>query len=362
MSGSGDETLRFAEQVIVLLDQGRQTATYKFAVLLGLMDLCLELTDRFGDPPSHIMTGQLAEKVIALYWPHAQPMDVTSGIVLQQNTGKRARVLQLIDDFRSSASAGRSVTLHAAKLADRSRWETLRAEVEWTLVKMPLPKLQRASGTEDRFIYHIGWDDDVSKSAWRSGAIDSRIHLEPGVARSFVRLAGLLRPLIQERWVAMVGRLNDLEVTRVHGFLFGVDRVSLGAVREPLRELQNKRCFYCDGALQTSVEVDHFLPWARHADNGIENLVAAHGRCNGSKKDFLAAAVHVERWARRVVDAESDLARIAKDARWPSDRNRTLGAVRGIYLPLPDGVSLWRGHQDFEASDRSALRAALRVA
>ena len=194
MSANGDETLRFAEQVIVLLDQGRQTATYKFAVLLGLMDLCLELTDRFGDPPSHIMTGQLAEKVIALYWPHAQPMDVTSGIVLQQNTGKRARVLQLIDDFRSSASAGRSVTLHAAKLADRDGWETLRAEVEWTLVKMPLPKLQRASGTEDRFIYHIGWDDDVSKSAWRSGAIDSRIHLEPGVARSFVRLAGLLRP------------------------------------------------------------------------------------------------------------------------------------------------------------------------
>lgn len=32
----------FAEKVLGLLDEGRFTATYKFAVLLGLMDLCLE--------------------------------------------------------------------------------------------------------------------------------------------------------------------------------------------------------------------------------------------------------------------------------------------------------------------------------
>ena len=34
--------IRFAEKVLALLDQGSFTATYKYAVLLGLMDLCME--------------------------------------------------------------------------------------------------------------------------------------------------------------------------------------------------------------------------------------------------------------------------------------------------------------------------------
>jgi hypothetical protein len=36
--------------------------------------------------------------------------------------------------------------------------------------------------------------------------------------------------------------------------------------------------------------VDHFIPWSRHADDGLDNLVAADARCNGQKRDFLAAA------------------------------------------------------------------------
>jgi HNH endonuclease len=42
--------------------------------------------------------------------------------------------------------------------------------------------------------------------------------------------------------------------------------------------------------------VDHFLPWARYPENGIENLVVTDPRCNNDKRDFLAAAEHVERW------------------------------------------------------------------
>ena len=34
--------IAFAEKLLQLLDQGKRTATYKYAVLLGLLDLCLE--------------------------------------------------------------------------------------------------------------------------------------------------------------------------------------------------------------------------------------------------------------------------------------------------------------------------------
>ena len=39
---SEDDTIAFAEKVFALLDETRYTTTYKLAVLLGLMDLCME--------------------------------------------------------------------------------------------------------------------------------------------------------------------------------------------------------------------------------------------------------------------------------------------------------------------------------
>lgn len=36
------QPLQLAERIIQLLEQGRFSATYKYAVLIALMDLCLE--------------------------------------------------------------------------------------------------------------------------------------------------------------------------------------------------------------------------------------------------------------------------------------------------------------------------------
>jgi HNH endonuclease len=42
------------------------------------------------------------------------------------------------------------------------------------------------------------------------------------------------------------------------------------------------------GANAGSVEGDYFLPWSRHPDNTINNLVAAHAACNNAKSVSLA--------------------------------------------------------------------------
>ena len=54
----------FAEQVLELLDEGRYTATYKYAVLLALLDVCLEHTQSSGAPPEMVATRQLADKIV----------------------------------------------------------------------------------------------------------------------------------------------------------------------------------------------------------------------------------------------------------------------------------------------------------
>jgi hypothetical protein len=78
----------FAERVLDLLDEGRYTATYKYAVLLALLDVCLERTASSGAPPDSVTTRQLADKTVEFYWPHPVPFaGQASPCVLRQNAG-----------------------------------------------------------------------------------------------------------------------------------------------------------------------------------------------------------------------------------------------------------------------------------
>ena len=99
-----DGAIAFAERLLALLDEGSFTATYKYAVLLGLLDLCMEGVSAAGLAPDVLTTRQLAEKVIHLYWPHAAPYDrLPTPDVLRQNTSGQAEI----------------VVVHAAVTSDR---------------------------------------------------------------------------------------------------------------------------------------------------------------------------------------------------------------------------------------------------
>ena len=85
--------IAFAEKVLELLDEGRYTATYKYAVLLALIDLCLERTQASGAPPDVVTTLELAEKIVEIYWPHTTPFGqrVPEAPVLRPNAGRPAK-------------------------------------------------------------------------------------------------------------------------------------------------------------------------------------------------------------------------------------------------------------------------------
>jgi len=171
----------------------------------------------------------------------------------------------------------------------------------------------------------------------------------------------LLRPLIQQKWVEMVGKLNNLEVAQLDRFLFGADRVSLQPVRGPLLGLQEGACFYCGGRLKSSGDVDHFFPWSRYPDDRLDNLVVAHPTCNRQKKDFLASASHLASWTRRLAESDTELGQIAACCAWPRDTARSLGVIQGTYLKLPDGVALWQRAKEFVPSRHRDLLRALAV-
>ncbi len=361
-----------AEKVLTLLDQGRFTTTYKYAVLLGLMDLCLENTARSGAPPQMVTTRQLAEKVVELYWRQVSAFP-DNGEVLRQTRGRRDQGAKILDEVRALREKATS-SLHGPPTVRRTRSELFDDyvacldEVEWTLIRYPLLLLQRVGGEDVRFLYDVGWDDRVRRGHVRQyqrhqeGGFDNRLHFRPDVPEHLVLLNGLLRPFIHQQWAMEVARINRMDEVRLHDHLFGAERRRLVALTSPLLELQRGRCFYCDDEVRAAAEVDHFLPWSRHPDDAIENLVVADRRCNNDKRDFLAATDHVAEWRRRLeLDSapHRQLVAIAQSHGWEHDANRTLNVARAIYVRLPEDARLWSRRGQFVRADASALRSAL---
>ena len=357
------DVIAFGERLLALLDQGSFVATYKYAVLLGLMDLCIEKADRHGVAPDSVTTRQLAQKVLELYWPQTE---VFRGRTLKQNSGRQARIVSDIMTFRE-ALPDPSVPLQRARLEDPARFDRLLREVEWMLILMPLPRLQAVGGHAEPLIYEIGWDLSIERNRRMvreqqrtgSGSFDNQIRFLPSVGEHLVRLNGLLRPLIHRAWTAMVAQLNDLDEARLERFLFGVDRIQLAAVRPGLIDLQHGQCFYCPSRVLRDAEVDHFIPWARYPDNGIENLVVADKRCNAAKRDFLAATTHVGNWRRRNESHSDSLAEVARAAEWETHPADTLSVARSLYLRLPTATQLWVGGVDFAHADLTKLHEIL---
>ena len=369
-----DGRLEVVESLMTILADGQFVATYKFAVLIGLLDLVAEWNPTWADEPPVFTTRQLAEKVLNLYWP--QTVGHTEHVLIQGRSGGDDRkggtaITRLIIDFRARLGLrSRLISLDESRRADAD-WRKLIEDIEWVLVEMPLPRLQLVGGVLRETLYTINFEkkpnapklSEVRRaSRGETSTFDNRIQLLPGVAPTLLRLAPMIRSLVESRWVEHVSRLNGLPDSRLHGLLFGTDRIALQGVRPELVEIQSGRCFYCRKRLDKEIDVDHFVPWSRTGDNAVQNLVVAHAKCNRSKSDTLAGVRHVERWARRNDERAAGLRDIARMKGWIEDSVRTHLLARGAYATVRLGEALWLSMKTAEIFDdevKSRLADAL---
>ncbi len=359
------DLIGIAEKVLAILELGSFSATYKYALFTAILDLCIESSGRDG-PPTTLTTDQLARKVVELYWPHAVPFEGKR--ILRQGgvgVGNQAEILRSIEEFRRQHATDPDAPIFRAAAEAPVGFRRLLDRVEWKLIEMPIPRLQVVGREEDRFLYEYGWDqrvrraDVAAKQRDRSSSFDNVLRFLPGVTDALIRLNGVLRPIVRREWALMVAAMNQLPESRLEAFLFGAERVPLAPVRGPLRDIQHGRCFYCQRALGEPGEVDHFVPWARYADNGLDNLVVAHQRCNNLKRDFLAAADHVEHLVARNASAGEQLDEIARTEAWTRDRARTRAVGRALYSRLPDAARVWLRGQELVPVERDRVLKAL---
>jgi 5-methylcytosine-specific restriction endonuclease McrA len=344
-SPSAEAQLVFLAKLQRLFAEGDFTATYKYALLISLSDLAVELgTDDGEDLP--LTTRQLAERFVHLYWRHALPYGTgrpgSVPGVLVQNMGAQAAVLSAISEFRSGSGAA---TLPQAA-AHAVPYAALLTRVAATVSAQPLNYLQNFGGVTDQFLYE------------RLGA--GAVRLKPGVAYCLRRFHTLVQQLARFQWVehikanrrnhSILGDAGDLG-----DFLFSTSRQSLALIGEGLSKLDGPRCFYCGHAM-TAFDVDHYVPFSLYSRDLAHNFVLAHLTCNRSKSDTLAAKPHLERWLERFVKRSDDLAEIGLSAGVASDPNTSKRvAAWGYASSVASGGRAWVSPSQYQPVDGEYL-------
>ena len=321
---TAEEQVRFIANIERILSEGSFVATYKYALLVALVELAIERGDDTNRELS-LPIRDIADKFAELYWRQAAPYEADghSGtpFVLHQNTGRQAGAITRLAQLRDQLAGSRS-TLGEARRSPQ--WSSLVGQMQTLLKNMPLWRLQRVGRETIHFLYEPGPGPD-------------HVTLLPGVACHLRERAPLIRRLAQTEWLRFVLSLeqNQPALGRAVGlseFLFGSSRAALSLkVTEPLRELQHGQCFYCERRLPAAAAVDHFIPWSRYPRDLAHNLVLAHGACNAHKSDSLGGEVYLERWGRFVSNHDADLVAIGNEAGLLVDRATSVAVAEWSY-------------------------------
>lgn len=232
------DPLFLGQRVVAILETGQRTATYKLALLMALIEHCIE---NLPDDPADVLAvpvPDLAHRVLAIYWRQVRSFD---GQDLVQVRGSTGRITDAAKALRTAAGAGQGgLSLDVAALRAPQAYAEAIDKITIALAKQPLPRLQKLPGAQrsDPFLYDDSFlGEQVTRTRLR--AHGDAIALKPGVAHGLARLAGLLKPALEIMWVDDVRRMNrflDERVPDVAGHLFGRERTALHAVRGPLKE------------------------------------------------------------------------------------------------------------------------------
>lgn len=332
------QQLDFIAYIQRMLNEGDFVATYKLALLHAIADVCVEHQNQQANSQLVIPLDTLAEKLILLYWHHATPFsaaDSSNPALLKQSTGNQAKMITLLYECQQNNIRN----LHQLKRSPY--WKsTLRATLV-TLKEGPLWRLQILAKQEECFLYPHNKNNKF-------------IALNAGISDCFRRFYDLVVYLAKNAWLQKIQSIKANQAiigpqSQLESFLFGTDRNALHKAKPVLIELQSNQCFYCQKKMQTnSVEVDHFIPFARYAHDLGHNFVAAHKKCNNNKRDFLAAHVHRERWQEQNLVVHSKLLENELGAYFYCDAQKSLAVSNWAYeVAIQNSASLWLAPDEF---------------
>jgi phage repressor protein C with HTH and peptisase S24 domain len=336
MIGAMQQQLDFIAYIQRMLVEGDFSATYKFALLHAIADVCVEQPLLSEQSELVIELPTLADKLITLYWHHAMPFSserTGESALLKQNTGAQSKVISVLFECQQNNIRNFRQLKHSPFYKP-----TFNAAMA-TLKTGPLWRLQILAKQAECFLYpHTNSTQFITLNA--------------GIASCFRRFYDLVVYLAKNAWLQKIQSIKHNQAligpqSQLQEFLFGVDRTALTKAKPVLVELQSNICFYCQKPMKNDVEVDHFIPFARYANDLGHNFVAAHRTCNNNKRDFLAAQQHRERWQNQNLVVNSHIISNELSAYFHCDADKSLAVSNWAYqVAQANSAKLWLANKD----------------
>ena len=283
MAPSSEDQVQFLLKLQRLLGEGLFTATYKYALLMALADLSVELGDDSGEELEMSRT-KLPRNLLGTIGVRRCPSSVKKPY--DRTLEGRRLLLHSCSKFAMSV-----VTVWRRRKGMRLNGAVWSGQSLTTSARCRYRGCRHVGCETLPFLY--------DPPAVRGPAV---IRLYPGVAFCLRRFHGLVAELVQAAWTRWVRQQNLSiigDTADLHEFLFGVERANLALLQKPLRDLQRNTCFYCHHEMRGRPDVDHFVPWILYQLDLGHNFVLAHKECNSEKRDRLASEEHLAAWVDR---------------------------------------------------------------
>ena len=244
MIGAMQQQLDFIAYIQRMLVEGEFTATYKYALLHAIADVCVEHKNSNPEAPMEIEIDTLVDKFIQLYWNHSVPYALgTTDIItnaedmlLKQNSLGQAKFITEIFKLQNAGIK----SYNAFK--NHQQYSKVISSLRRTFIDGPLWRLQLLSGKEECFLY--------PHTLLGKGREPKRIVLNVGIAQCFRRFYDLVVHLSVTEWVEKVQTIKANQTllgsqSQLQEFLFGTNRTALKVVAPLLIDIQKGLCFYC---------------------------------------------------------------------------------------------------------------------
>ena len=281
--------IKFIKYIPWLLDSGSYTSTYKFALLMSLVDVAIESGIQ-DDSEYFVSYEYLAEHFIKLYWNQVLPYNsqqVNDSVILSQiGKGRRTVIVTAIAELQT-----KQTNLNVIKIEYPEAYLKLVKKVSNVIKNNPALYLQSPESNNQKFLYQY---DKTSKG----------IILNSGIVYCFSYFSSIIYKLCQYHWTQYIrNNMNNHHLFNneqdLQQFLFGKTRQTLSSLVPLFKDIQENQCFYCQKPLKDEFEVDHFIPWSKYHSDTSHNFVLADPKCNNSKSGYLADVSFYEKWLAR---------------------------------------------------------------
>jgi hypothetical protein len=249
-----------------IITNGLNTNSYKFALWRALASLAPS-TDK--ERPC-ISKRDLAPLFLRYYWPLEVKYHIRQGIDPDKDPIVMMRIRQLAE--AGKINFGETLSEFDKRLP--GEYDTLVAAIARSAFDDVIPRFHIVHGAPV--------DPRIFNFTGRPGKAGDVIELTSGCRQFLIVYKKLIDYVAVSGWVRFTEGFTS--APRLHDKIDGsnLKRSAVSQWRDPLRVIQNGRCFYEESHDMSSPEVDHVLRWSFVLEDRTWNLVLACRKCKGN--------------------------------------------------------------------------------